>query len=315
VSGSAVADASALGAMLIPWMRREGYPPALAAAITASSSIIAVLIPPSIPLILYAAVSNASIAQLFLAGLLPGAMLTVGLMVACWLIGRARDLPVVRIEGGAKAVAKTALVAVPAISLPLMIVVLLRFGIATPTEVSVIAVAYALIIRFAFYRDLNGTGLLANIIATLATTGVVMLVIAASNLIGFILTVENIPAMLADWALNTLKEPWLIILMMNLVMLFVGMFLDLPAAILLLGPLFVALAGAIGLDLIQLGVMMTINLAIGLFTPPVGTTLFIASAISRESVGAVTREMWPFFLVAIILLGLVAYVPAFTIHF
>src|SRR5690606_13205564 len=131
----------------------------------------------------------------------------------------------------------------------------------------------------------------------------------------FILTVENIPATLADWALNTLKEPWLIILMMNLVMLFVGMFLDLPAAILLLGPLFVALAGAIGLDLIQLGVMMTINLAIGLFTPPVGTTLFIASAISRESVGAVAREMWPFYLVAIILLGLVAYVPAFTIHF
>lgn len=315
VSGSAVADASALGAMLIPWMRREGYPPALAAAITASSSIIAVLIPPSIPLILYAAVSNASIAQLFLAGLLPGAMLTIGLMVSCWLIGRARDLPVVRIEGGAKAVAKTALVAAPAISLPFMIVVLLRFGIATPTEVSVIAVAYALIIRFAFYRDLNGTGLLANIIATLATTGVVMLVIAASNLIGFILTVENIPAMLADWALNTLKEPWLIILMMNLVMLFVGMFLDLPAAILLLGPLFVALAGAIGLDLIQLGVMMTINLAIGLFTPPVGTTLFIASAISRESVGAVAREMWPFYLVASTLLGLVAFVPAFTIHF
>jgi tripartite ATP-independent transporter DctM subunit len=315
VSGSAVADASALGSILIPWMKKEGYPPALAGAITASSSIIAVLIPPSIPLILFAAVSNASIAELFLAGILPGVLLTLGLMAACWFVGWRRALPTVDVAGGLRGMISALPKALPAIALPLMILGLLRFGIATPTEVSVLAVVYALLVRFILYRDLSLRRLSSDIAATVAMTGVVMLVIAASNLVAFVLTVEDVPNTLAAWALNTLKEPWLIILMMNVVMIVVGMFLDLPAAILLLGPIFVALAGAIGLDLIQLGLMMTVNLAIGLFTPPVGTTLFIASAISRQGIGAVAREMWPFYLVSLVLLGLISYVPALTIHF
>lgn len=314
VSGSAVADASALGSILIPWMVREKYPPALAGAITASASIIAVLIPPSIPMILYAAVSNESIAKLFLAGVLPGLLLSGGLMFACWLIGRTSHLPVVRIEGGIRVLLKTGAAALPAVALPLMILVLLRGGVATPTEVSVLAVAYALLVRVTLYRDLTIRGLINTTIGTLATTGIVMLVIAASNLVGFILTVENVPVRLAQWSLETLKEPWMIILMINFVMLIVGMFIDLPAAILLLAPIFVALAQAIGLDLIQLGLIMTLNLAIGLFTPPVGTTLFISAAIARQPIGALVRRMWPFYLVSVILLGLVSYVPALTIH-
>lgn len=315
VSGSAVADASALGSILIPWMKREGYPAALTAAITSSSSIIAVLIPPSVPLILYATVSNASIAQLFLAGVLPGLMLAVGLMLACYLVGRAKDLPVISVKGGAREILRASFTALPAIGLPVLILVLLRFGVATPTEVSVMAVAYAFLARLIIYRDITVHKLLRDILATAITTGVVMLVIIASSLVGWILTVEGIPRLMAQWALDVLQEPWLVILMMNVLMLVIGMFLDLPAAILLLGPIFVAIAQAIGLDLVQLGLMMTMNLAIGLFTPPVGTTLFVASAIARESIGPVVRALWPFYLVAFTVLVLISYIPALTIRF
>lgn len=314
VSGSAVAEASALGSMLIPWQKREGYPAAFGAAATASSSVIAGLIPPSIPLILYAAVSNASIASLFLAGILPGLMLAAGMMIVCYVSGRMRNFPLLKSEGGLRALGMATVAALPALLMPAFILVLLRFGIATPTEVSVIAVAYALLVSILIYRDLTVKRIYAALLGTVVTTGVVMLVIAASNLVGYVLITEAIPNAVAGYAESVLKEPWLIILAMNLIMLVVGMFLDLPAAILLLGPTFVAVGGAIGMDPIQLGIMMAVNLSIGLFTPPIGTTLFISAAISREPIGAIVRELWPFYLVALIVLGLVSYIPATILY-
>jgi tripartite ATP-independent transporter DctM subunit len=314
VSGSAVAEASALGSMLIPWQKREGYPAPFAAAVTASSSVIAGLIPPSIPLILFAAVSNESIASLFLAGIIPGLLLCSGFMITCYLTGRLRGFKRLTDKVTPRSLLRATLNAAPALAMPAFIVVLLRAGIATPTEVSVLAVAYGLIVSAAVYRDLTVRRLYDALVHTAVTTGVVMLVIAASNLVGYILTVESVPTAVAQWALETLKSPVMIILMLNLIMLVVGMFLDLPAAILLLGPTFVAIGNAIGLDLIQLGIMMAVNLSIGLFTPPVGTTLFIAAAISREKVGAVVRELWPFYLVAIAVLGLISFVPAATYY-
>lgn len=314
VSGSAVAEASALGSMLIPWQKREGYPAAFGAATTASSSVIAGLIPPSIPLILYAAVSNASIAALFLAGILPGLMLAFGMMMVCYLSGRFRKFPLLGTRPTARQIWDTTLSALPALVMPLFILVLLRFGIATPTEVSVVAVAYALLVSALIYRDLTIKRVYAALVGTVTTTGVVMLVIAASNLVGYVLITEAIPNTVATYAQTVLREPWLIVLAMNLIMLVVGMFLDLPAAILLLGPTFVAVGGAIGMDPIQLGIMMAVNLSIGLFTPPIGTTLFVSAAISREPIGAIVRELWPFYLVAIVVLGLISYVPAFTLY-
>jgi tripartite ATP-independent transporter DctM subunit len=314
VSGSAVAEASALGSMLIPWQKREGYPAAFGAAATASSSVIAGLIPPSIPLILYAAVSNASIASLFLAGILPGLLLAAGMMVVCYVSGRTSTFPRRSSEGGLRARGPATSSALPALLMPAFILVLLRFGIATPTEVSVVAVAYALLVSVLIYRDLTWKRIHAALMGTVVTTGVVMLVIAASNLVGYVLITEAIPNAVAAYAQTVLQEPWLIILAMNLIMLVVGMFLDLPASILLLGPTFVAVGGAIGMDPIQLGIMMAVNLSIGLFTPPIGTTLFISAAISREPIGAIVRELWPFYLVALIVLGLVSYVPATILY-
>lgn len=314
VSGSAVAEASALGSMLIPWQKREGYPAGFAAAVTASSSTIAGLIPPSIPLILYSTVSNASIAALFSAAVLPGLMLAAGMMVVCYLSGRIRNFP--RLTDGAqlRSAGRSLLSALPALLMPFFIVVLLRAGIATPTEVSVIAVFYALVVSLLVYRDLTWARLHEALVGTVVTTGIVMLVITASSLVGHVLVSERVPALVAQWAQETLVNAFLIILMMNLIMLVVGMFLDLPAAILLLGPTFVAIGQAIGMDPIQLGVMICINLSIGLFTPPIGTTLFIGAAIARVPIGAVVRELWPFYLVAFTVLVLMSYIPALTIY-
>ncbi|NMF89547.1 TRAP transporter large permease [Aromatoleum petrolei] len=314
VSGSAVAEASALGSMLIPWQKREGYPGAFAAAATASSSVIAGLIPPSIPLILFAAVSNESIASLFLAGILPGLLLCSGFMLTCYLSGRLRGFKRLTEKITLRDILRTTVAAAPALAMPAFIVVLLRAGIATPTEVSVIAVSYGLLVSALVYRDLTLRRLYDALVHTALTTGVVMLVIAASNLVGYVLTVEAVPTAVAEWTVSVLQSPVMIILMLNLIMLVVGMFLDLPAAILLLGPTFVAIGNAIGLDLVQLGIMMAVNLSIGLFTPPVGTTLFISAAISREPVGKIVRELWPFYLVAVTVLVLVSYFPAFTLY-
>lgn len=314
VSGSAVAEASALGSMLIPWQKREGYPGGFAAAVTASSSTIAGLIPPSIPLILYSTVSNASIASLFSAGILPGLMLAFGFMMVCYLSGRLRNFPRLAKKDQLNTIGQTFVSALPALLMPFFIVVLLRAGIATPTEVSVIAVFYALVVSTLLYRDLTIARIHSALVNTVVTTGLVMLVITASSLVGHVLISERVPTIVAQWAQEVLVNPILIILMMNIIMLVVGMFLDLPAAILLLGPTFVAIGQAIGMDPIQLGVMICINLSIGLFTPPIGTTLFIGAAIARVPIGTVVKELWPFYLVALTVLILISYVPALTIY-
>ncbi len=313
VSGSAVADATALGSMLIPWQKQEGYPAGFTAANNASSAMISVLIPPSIPLILYSLVSGVSIGALFVAGVLPGIAITLVFILVCNLSARIRGFPHRKTPFEWGRLGRLSLQAAPALALPVLILVLLRFGFATPTEVSVLATFYALAMGLFVYRDLTWHRFMHAILAAGVATGVVMLVIMGSAVVGWLVTFAQIPQAFAAWALETLREPWRIILAMNLIMLVVGMFIDLPAAILLLGPIFVPLANAIGLDLLQLGIMMVLNLAIGLWTPPVGTTLFISSSIARVSIIEASRELWPFYLAALTVLGLFSYVPALTI--
>lgn len=314
VSGSAVADASALGNALIPVQKKEGYPASFAAAINSASSTVSVLIPPSIPLILYGLISNVSIVNLFIAGILPGVMLAVGMMITVAIIGMRRDLPRALLEGGFAAFKGQLAVAVPAMLMPVFVIGTLRFGIATPTEVSVMAVAYALIVSALIYRDLTWRALWQAAVATAMMTGAVMIIIMASSTVQWVLTFERVPQNLAAWVSMTLSEPWMIILALNLVMLLVGAVLDLPAAVLLLGPIFVGIGQAIGLDPVQLGLMMVVNLSIGLYTPPVGTTLFISAAIARVGIGATVRALLPFYLVALGVLALISYVPALTIY-
>jgi TRAP-type C4-dicarboxylate transport system permease large subunit len=373
VSGSAVADASALGNALIPVQKKQGYPEGFSAAVNASSSTISVLIPPSIPLILFGLVTETSIPKLFLAGIVPGIMLTVLVFVICYAIAMIRDLPTSPVEEKNRivpsyffdrkdaviiVVATGALIAavvlgylsgltafaaglvialihinfissrfsfkkipvdlykaIPALLMPLLVIFLARGGVVTPTEISVFAVVYALLVGAFVYRDLNLKTIARCVLTTGMMTGVIMLVIMGSSVLQWILSFESVPENLASWMLVTLQSPWAIILGMNLLMIIIGTFLDLPAAVLLLAPIFLGVAPQIGLDPIQLGVMMVVNLAIGLYTPPVGTTLFVSVAIERVSMGKVVRHLLPFYIAALIVLALVSFVPSLTTVF
>jgi tripartite ATP-independent transporter DctM subunit len=314
VSGSAVADASAIGSMLIPWQKKLGYPASFSAATLASAATIDILIPPSIPFIIYALASGASIGALFVAGILPGVMLCLGFMAVCYVVGRLKNFPRVTRPISPGVVLRELAYASPALGLPVLIVVFLRFGIATPTEVSVVSTLYAAVVSAALYRDLTVRRVKAALVEAGVATGVVLLIIMASSAMGWIITFEQLPAAFADFARDTLREPWLIILAMNIIMLFAGMFIDLPAAVLLLTPIFVPLAQMAGMDTVQLGLMMVVNLAVGLYTPPVGTTLFITSSIAKVRIGETVRAMVPFYLVALAVLLLISYVPALTIR-
>jgi tripartite ATP-independent transporter DctM subunit len=310
VSGSAVADASAIGSLIMPWHRRLGYPMPFSAASLASAATIDIIIPPSIPLILYALSSNTSIAALFYAGILPGLLLCGGFMVACWWVGKRKNLPRETSTLQRAQMVRNLWLASPAVLLPVFIVVFLRFGIATPTEVAVLSALYAGAVSVLLYRDLTWKRLNAAIVEAGVATGVVLLVIMASSAIGWMLTFDQLPQGIVGWVSEHVSTGWIVILLMNLMMLFVGMFIDLPAAVLLLTPVFLPLAHSIGMDPVQLGIMMVVNLAIGLYTPPVGTTLFITSSLAKVKVGQTVRAMGPFYLVAFGVLLLVSYVPA-----
>ncbi|ODC05494.1 hypothetical protein BFW38_14635 [Terasakiispira papahanaumokuakeensis] len=314
VSGSAVADASALGNALIPVQKKHGYPAGFAAAVNAASSTVSVLIPPSIPLILYGLVSGTSMIDLFVAGILPGVLLGVGMLGLTWFAAVRRGFPAAEVVGGWRKWWSELRHAFPALLMPVFVIGTLRFGIATPTEVSVMAVAYAVIVGVLIYRDMTWSHILRAILETGVMTGAVMIIIMASSIIQWIMTLEQVPQALAMWVTASLSDPWQVILAMNVIMLLVGTFLDLPAAVLLLGPLFTSIAAAIGLDPVQLGLMMVVNLAIGLYTPPVGTTLYISSGIAKTTVISVVKELVPFYLLAIVVLALISYVPALTFY-
>jgi tripartite ATP-independent transporter DctM subunit len=314
VSGSAVANASALGSVLIPWQKRQGYPAGLCAANNATSAVIDILIPPSIPMILYAVVSGVSIGDLFMAGVLPGVLMAAGFIAVCWWQARRLNLASEMPPFDIRHVARLALLATPALILPVLILVALRFGFATPTEIAVMAVLYALAASILIYRDMSWSRFRKAMIDAGIATGIVMMVIMGSAAASWILTYDQVPLHFAAWVSTTLREPWLVILAMNIIMLLIGGPLDLAPAILLLAPIFMPLAQQIGLDPLQLGLMMVLNLGIGLYTPPVGTTLFISSTIAGSTMAETTRALWPFFFVAIALLLAISYIPALTIY-
>lgn len=314
VSGSAVADATALGGVLVPWQIKIGYPRAFCGATIAAASTIDILIPPSIPLILYSLVSSASIGALFFAGILPGLLLAVGFMVVCNVSARIRNFPYHKEPVVWSQMGWRGLYALPALIMPVLVLLALRSGILTPTEVSTSAVVYAMLVSGLLYRDLTWERIKKSIYTAGISTGVVMLLIMASTAAGWILTLEQVPQNFLDWAKDSIHSQFAAIMLMNFMMLVAGMFVDLPAAILLLTPLFLPLAKSYGIDLVQLGVVMVVNLAIGLYTPPVGTTLFIGSMLSKSSIGQTVKELLPFYAVGLIVLALMSYVPALTLR-
>jgi C4-dicarboxylate transporter, DctM subunit len=308
ISGSAVADVAALGSILIPAMKRKGYPAPLAAAVMSSSATLAVIIPPSIPMILYAVMAETSVVQLFVAGIVPGIIGGLGLMAVAYWFARRYNLPIEQKFRWAE-VRRTGREAIWAFTLPMIILGGIFGGVVTATEGAALAVVVALFIGLVIYRELDLASLKAAVIEGGSQTAVVMLLVATSALLGVYLTETQAPQKLAQAVTAFTSNPWAVLALLNLLFLLLGMFLHSAAAIILVVPVVMPLVHAAGIDPVHFGLIVTINLGIGQQTPPVASVLMVACSIAKAGVWEVSRVNIAFVFVLLLVLLLVTYVP------
>jgi C4-dicarboxylate transporter, DctM subunit len=308
ISGSSVADAAAIGKVVIPAMEKRGYPRALSAAIVSNAASAAILIPPSIPMIIYAWMAEVSIAKLFFAGFLPGLIACLAMMGLCYYYARKLNLPVEK-KFSIREVGRSTVEAFWALMIPIVIWVGILGGIATATEVAALAVVAALAIGIFIYREMNRRQIVHILRDSVGQTASVMLIVASSAVLGWFLTSEQVPQKFAQMILDTTDNKILILLFLNLFFLVAGMFLHSAAAIILIVPIVLPLVRQIGMDPIHFGIIVTLNLGVGQQTPPVATVLFTTAAIAKISFWEVWRVGWPFTLVLALVTLLVTYVP------
>jgi tripartite ATP-independent transporter DctM subunit len=308
ISGSAVADVAALGSILIPGMKAKGYPASLAAAVMSSAATLAVIIPPSIPMILYAVMAETSVVQLFVAGIVPGIIGGLGLMAMAYYFARRYNLPREAAFSWSR-VRSTAREALWAFLLPIIILGGIFGGVVTATEGAALAVVAALFVGLVIYRELDLAELRRAIVEGGVQTAVVMLLVATSALLGTYLTEVQAPQHLAQAVANFTQDKWLVLALLNVLFLLLGMFLHSAAAIILVVPVVMPLVRAVGIDPVHFGLIVTVNLGIGQQTPPVASVLMVASAIAKESIWQVTRVNVYFIAVLVTVLLLVTYVP------
>jgi tripartite ATP-independent transporter DctM subunit len=312
LSGSAVADTSALGKIFIPAMEKNGYSRSFAAAITAASSVIGPIIPPSGIMILYAFIMNVSVGGLFAAGLVPGLMISVGLMTVTSFIAKKRNYPVsgrkATWQERSKLFRKSAL----ALLTPVILLGGILSGIFTPTEAAAVAVLYAMFITLFVTRKLRFSELPSIFIESAVQSGVILLLVGASVVFAWIITVSGLAGMVANGLMQTSDSVYILFFLANLFLLIVGMFLDAGPAVLILGPILGPLFVAMGVDPIHFAVVMCVNVTVGLATPPMGLALFVAASVSKERVENIAKQMLPFLAVEIVLIFLITYFPALS---
>lgn len=312
ISGAAAAEAAAVGSIMMPAMERAGYRKAFGAAVVAGASLIGPIIPPSIPMILYGVASGTSISSLFLAGAVPGLLLGLAQMGAAHLMAVREGYPRER-RATLPEVGRAVRGGLLAALMPVIILGGILGGIFTPTEAAAVAVLYALVVGGLVYRELRWAALPPLLWETAVTTGVVMLMIGMTESLGWIMAAERIPQTLASWLLSISAEPWLILLLINLALLLIGIPLEPAPAILILTPVLLPLARELGVDPVHFGVIMVLNLVIGLVTPPVGASLFVVSSIGRVPLVDLSRALVPFIAASLAILLLVTYWPALSL--
>lgn len=312
ISGSAVADVAATGSVLIPAMKKKGYSPRFAAALTSSTASLAIIIPPSIPMILYGALSDTSIVKLFVAGIVPGLLGAFLLMALSYYFAVRYDLP--REDGFSLCRLWTATKdAIWALILPVLILGGIFGGIVTATEGAGLAVLAALLIGGFIYRELSFGKLYHALVDGVNQTAVVMLLVASSAVLGLYLTETELPQRLAQGITGITTNPFAVLMIINVFLLFVGMVLHGAAAIILTVPIFMPLVNQLGIDPIQFGILLTLNIALGQQTPPVASVLVTACSIAKTDVWSTTRTNLPFIGVLVLVLLLVTYVPAVSL--
>ncbi|WP_046180069.1 TRAP transporter large permease subunit [Domibacillus tundrae] len=312
ISGSAVADTAALGAVLIPMMAKAGYDVNRASGLIATGGIIAPVLPPSIGFIIFGVASGVSITKLFMAGIVPGILMAVGLAIT-WAVVARKDNVAVQPRASVKEMLVSLRQGIWALFLPIIIVVGLKFGIFTPTEAAVVAAVYALFVGVVVYRELKIKDLYHVFVQSAKMTSVVMFLVAAALVSSWLITVANLPAMVIDMLGPFLDKPLLLLIMINLLVIVVGTAMDMTPTILILTPVLMPLVEAAGIDPVYFGVLFILNNAIGLLTPPVGTVLNVMCGVSKISMEDLMKGIWPFLLVEVIILILLILFPSLVL--
>jgi C4-dicarboxylate transporter DctM subunit len=308
ISGSSAATTAALGSMLIPGMIKRGYDPKFAASTQAVAGELGIIIPPSIPMILYGVTASVSIGDLFTAGFVPGIFIGFSLILTVWVIARKKGY-----KGEPKKSAKEKLIAFKesflALLMPVIILGGIYGGVFTPTEASGVAVGYAFIVGVFVYREIKWRQVVKIFTQSTVTTATIMFIIASAGLFGWIITRANVPQMVAEFFINISDNPVIFLLLVNLFLLIVGMFMETNASIIILAPLLLPVATQLGIDPVHFGIIMIVNLALGMCTPPLGVNLFISSQIAKIRLDQITRGMMPYYVVLLITLLLLTFIP------
>ncbi|MDW7675202.1 MAG: TRAP transporter large permease, partial [Bacillota bacterium] len=312
ISGSGAATTAALGSILIPSMVNKGYNKEFATTIQATSGAIGIIIPPSVPLVLYGIGGGVSIGDLFLGGFGPGILIGISLMTVAYFIskkeGYGNEKPATLSEIGAAF--KDAYLA---LLMPIIILGGIYSGVFTPTEAAVVAVVYGFVVGTLIYKELNWKNLNEILTASVITTAIIMFIIGSAALFGLVLTRERIPQEIATWLLSISNSPWVILMMINVFLLIIGTFMETAAAIIILTPILVPIILAAGIDPVHFGIIMITNLGIGLVTPPIGINLYVASNIAGAKMEMVIKRTVPFLIAMIISLVLITYVPQISL--
>jgi tripartite ATP-independent transporter DctM subunit len=313
ISGAAVADTAALGSIFIPAMTKQGYSRGFSTAITVASSIIAPIIPPSIIMVLYGAIMEISIAGLFAAGIVPGLLIGVALMITTRFMAAKHNFPTNPEKFTPRRLARRTSQAAWALLMPVIILGGILGGVMTPTEAAAVAVGLALFVGFVAYRNISIKKLYETFLNSAVTMGVITLLLSAASVLAWFLAIQQIPEQVASLFMSLSDNKYVILLLINLFLILVGMFMDIGPSLLILGPILAPLAIQMGIHPLHFGIMMCVNLNIALMTPPMGACLFMGMIVGDLKMGRLVKALWPFILVEFSVLALVIYIPEMTL--